>query len=261
MYTFIKISLITLVTPLLLTTNTDKNTTNAPNTSVNFHIGSFDSGKVRANKEGKLFFVEFYADWCTPCKWMDKTTFKDGNVVSLLNDNYVPLKMDIESSEGRGLKGEYSVRMLPTILIFNSQGRMIERVEKTLSSEAMVSLLSFHNNDENKEAGVMQTNSSPSSSQNADTPDLNHLYNRYKVAERFKTNYKLQVGNHMDYAKAFKQVKGLKDQFIEPIVVMNDYVDNKTHYKVLMGEFKTMQEAESFRVILKRDFDLDAIVY
>ena len=81
------------------------------------------------------------------------------------------------------------------------------------------------------------------------------------MAEKFRTNYKLQVGNHMNYKSAFEQVKGLKDQFIEPIVVMNDYVNNKTQYKVLLGEFKTITEAESFRKILTRDFDIDAIVY
>ena len=122
---------------------------NTDNT-VNYFQGSFDGGKSKAGVEGKLFFVEFYADWCTPCKWMDKTTFRDANVVGLLNDNYVALKMDIESSEGTNLKSQYAIRMLPTILIFNSQGEMVERVEKTLSPDAMTSLLSFHNNPTNK---------------------------------------------------------------------------------------------------------------
>jgi rare lipoprotein A len=81
------------------------------------------------------------------------------------------------------------------------------------------------------------------------------------MAEKFRTNYKLQVGNHMDYAVAFEQVEKLRGQFIEPIIVMNDYVNNKTQYKVLLGEFKTIAEAESFRKILDKDFKIDSIVY
>jgi thiol-disulfide isomerase/thioredoxin len=232
-----------------------------PNNTVKFYGGSFENAKSKANEEGKLFFVEFYADWCTPCKWMDKTTFQNEEVVTLLNENYVPLKMDIESNEGTNLKAQYEIRMLPTILIFNSQGRMVDRVEKTMSSETMTSLLNYHNNPSNRVSAYVVPNSSPNSVPNASGPNLDHLYGQYKMAEKFRTNYKLQVGNHMNYKSAFEQVKGLKDQFIEPIVVMNDYVNNKTQYKVLLGEFKTITEAESFRKILTRDFDIDAIVY
>lgn len=232
-----------------------------PDNSVNYFQGSFDSGKNKAGTEGKLFFVEFYADWCTPCKWMDKTTFRDTEVVSLLNDNYVPLKMDIESDEGANLKEKFSVRMLPTILIFNSKGEMVERVEKTLSSESMTSLLSFHNNPKNKQVISHNVNSSPSVYSENRGPNLNHLYNQYQIAEKFRTNYKLQVGNHFDYNDAFEQVSELKEVFLEPIVVLNNYVDNTTQYKVLMGEFQTIEEAESFRKILKTDFKIDSIVY
>ncbi len=261
MYNFLKIIMI-LVMPFgaaegLLTDNSTN-----PSNNVKFFAGSFESAKSKANQEGKLFFVEFYADWCTPCKWMDKTTFRNEGVVSLLNENYVPLKMDIESVEGSDLKQQYEVRMLPTILIFNSQGRMVDRVEKTLSSETMTSLLTFHNNPENRTSAYVVPNSSPASAPTGSSgPGLEHLYSQYKMSEKFRTNYKLQVGNHMEYVKAFDQVEKLKDQFIEPIVVMNDYVDNKTQYKVLLGEFKTIAEAESFRKILDKDFKITSIVY
>jgi len=246
--------------PWSLITGT-KESNNNPSNNVRFYSGSFENAKEKAGNEGKLFFVEFYADWCTPCKWMDKTTFKDKNVVAQLNENYVPLKMDIESGEGSNLKEQYSIRMLPTILIFNSQGRMVERVEKTLGSESLNSLLTFHNNPSNRLVTSHVPNSRPTSFSNENGPNLDRLYSQYKMAERFKTNYKVQVGNYLDYAEAYKQVKELKETFIEPIVVLNDYVNNKTHYKVLLGEFKTIDEAESFRKILQKDFEIESIVY
>jgi len=261
MINFLKIAL-TLIMPLTVSDSLVSSINTIPDNSVKFYAGSFQNAKTKASTEGKLFFVEFYADWCTPCKWMDKTTFKDDKVVTILNDNYVPLKMDIESIEGSDLKKQYEVRMLPTILIFNSQGRMVDRVEKTLSSGTMVSLLSLHNNPNNRVTNSVIPNSSPISAPTGATgPGLEHLYSQYRMAEKFKTNYKLQVGNYMDYVKAFEQVKELKEQFIEPIVVMNDYVENKTHYRVLLGEFKTIEEAESFRKILDKDFKIDSIVY
>ena len=93
--------------PWSIITGTSNKNTNPVN-SVRFYSGSFENAKEKAGTEGKLFFVEFYADWCTPCKWMDKTTFRDKDVVNQLNENYVPLKMDIESGEGTNLKQQFS---------------------------------------------------------------------------------------------------------------------------------------------------------
>lgn len=232
-----------------------------PDNQVIYFQGTFESGKNKAATEGRLFFVEFYADWCTPCKWMDKTTFRNTDVVTLLNTNYVPLKLDIESEEGTALKEKFSVRMLPTILIFNSKGEMVERVEKTLSSESMVSLLDFHNNTKNKIVISHKVNTSPGVYSENRGPNLNHLYNQYQIAEKFRTNYKLQLGNYTNYTEAFDKVQELKEIFLEPIIVLNSCVENTTQYKVLMGEFKTLDEAESFRKILKTDFKMDSIVY
>ncbi len=244
---------------LIMANNNPEGTT--PSNNVKFFAGSFDHAKATAGSEGKLFFVEFYADWCTPCKWMDKTTFKDVAVVNQLNDNYVPLKLDIESSEGQDLKTQYEVKILPTILIFTSKGRMIERIEKTLSSESMNSLLTFHDNPENRVIINHNFNTSPVSAGEDRGPSLNNLFSQYKIAERFRSNYKLQVGFYNNYIEAHKRVKALKENFAEPIVVMNQYVENTTQYKVLMGEFKTMNEAESYRKLLKNNHQIDAIIY
>lgn len=246
--------------PASLMASANASTTNGPENNVKFHAGSFNSGLERAQNEGKLLFVEFYADWCTPCKWMDKTTFKNENVVSLINSNYVALKMDIEHDDGAVLKSQYSVRMLPTILIFNSEGKMVDRVEKTLSSESMISLLSFHLDGTSETLSVTYPYNSSPSDDNYDN-SLNDMYNKYLSNERRRTNYKVQIANYTDYTAAFEKVNELTETFIEPIVVINEYVDNMTHYKVMMGEFNTLEEAEGFRVILNRDFGINGIIH
>ena len=47
----------------------------------------------------KKVFVGFYADWCVYCKEMDRTTFKNDEVIKELNQNYYAVKMNIESDE------------------------------------------------------------------------------------------------------------------------------------------------------------------
>ncbi len=234
-----------------------------PSNKVNFFAGSFEHAKAKAGSEGKLFFVEFYADWCTPCKWMDKTTFQNETVATQLNSNYVPLKLDIESMEGQDLKKQYEVNILPTILIFNSQGRMIERIEKTLSSESMISMLSFHNNPENRIVVNHSINRSPFKIGESETrdPQLEHLYQQYNLAENFRSNYKLLVGNYFDYTEAHFKVKELQESFDAPVIVMNQYIENTTQYKILLGEFKTVAEAEEFRNKLKEDHGIETTIY
>ena len=96
---------------------------------------------------------------------------------------------------------------------------------------------------------------------NDDDEQMEALYTKYLNRERSKSNYKLQIANYTDYTLAFKKVNELSETFMEPIIVLNDYVDNMTQYKVMMGEFQTMDEAEGFRLILKRDFNIDAIIH
>ena len=54
-----------------------------------------DSLKVHPKK----VFVNFYADWCVYCKEMDRTTFKNKEVIKRLNEKYYAVKMNIETEE------------------------------------------------------------------------------------------------------------------------------------------------------------------
>lgn len=242
--------------------------TNPPNSGAKlFFDGTYESAKAKAGSEGKLFLVDFYANWCTPCKWMDKTTFRNEQVVSLLNENYVSLKIDIDQTEGYNLKEKYEITMLPTILIFNSQGKMVERIEKTMTAESLGAVLMFHNHSQNKVVHKHYFNVNPKSTVNENVEsepieeDLTKLYNDYQKSEERKTNYRVQIGYYDNYEMAFKRVNELRNEFIEPLIVLNDYEDGQTYYKLLMGEFPTFDEAESFRKILKNNFMIDGIVY
>ncbi len=55
---------------------------------------------VMANEKApKKIFVDIYTSWCGWCKKMDVTTFKDTAVVSYLNANFYPIKLNAEQKE------------------------------------------------------------------------------------------------------------------------------------------------------------------
>lgn len=69
----------------------------------------------RAKREGKLVLVDFYADWCGPCKRMLNETYKDPKVASEL-ERFVFLKVDTDdhpqASKHFGVAGIPDARVL-----------------------------------------------------------------------------------------------------------------------------------------------------
>ena len=51
---------------------------------------------VEYTNNGKKIIIDLYTDWCGWCKVMDKNTFTDSEVVSIINKNFSPLKFNAE---------------------------------------------------------------------------------------------------------------------------------------------------------------------
>lgn len=81
--------------------------------------------KAKANKT--LIFVDFYADWCGPCKQMDKTTFQDKAAIKSLG-SFVTLKQNIDK-EGKKAAMKYKVELLPTLMVLDSNGKVVLMTE------------------------------------------------------------------------------------------------------------------------------------
>jgi thiol:disulfide interchange protein DsbD len=77
-----------------------------------------------ARAAGKPVVIDFYADWCLPCKELDVKTFNDPKVIAEL-DRFVRVKADLTAAEDattKALTGQYGIVGVPTILFLDANG-------------------------------------------------------------------------------------------------------------------------------------------
>jgi thiol:disulfide interchange protein DsbD len=80
-----------------------------------------------AKAAGKPVVIDFYADWCLPCKELDEKTFSDGKVMAEL-DRFVRVKADLtvpSDETTMALTKQYAILGVPTIVFLDANGMEI----------------------------------------------------------------------------------------------------------------------------------------
>lgn len=94
---------------------------------IRFYNGNWFEVLNKAQEEGKFIFVDAYADYCRPCKEMDKSVFTNQEVALLYNKNFINYKLDVEDVTNHQFKEKYGVKQLPTFLYFTSSGELVKK--------------------------------------------------------------------------------------------------------------------------------------
>lgn len=79
----------------------------------------------QAVAEGKPVVIDFYADWCLPCKELEANTFSDPRVARAF-EGIVALKADLTRDEDpavQAVKRRFNIVGVPTIVFLDSTGR------------------------------------------------------------------------------------------------------------------------------------------
>ena len=100
--------------------------TTAPTSSIEWRT-DFDSALVEAEQTKKAVLLDFTASWCPPCRVMKHEVWPDDAVASAVTDNYIPVLLDVDDPKNAAVAARYSVDSIPTILVVDAEGDVLQR--------------------------------------------------------------------------------------------------------------------------------------
>ena len=110
-------------------------------------------------------FIDFYTQWCTYCRKMDKTVFTNPEVIDLLNEEYYAVRFDAETDSSITFSGQVLVNdqigrsrtpihqitqllalregrfVAPTMVVLDEEFKVISRHFQYLDSKRLLRVL------------------------------------------------------------------------------------------------------------------------
>ena len=95
---------------------------------------SAESFKKEVLEESKTVLVDFYADWCGPCKMISPII--DAVAKEIDNTKFVKINVD----EAQELAMEYNIMSIPTLLLIK-EGKEVNRVVGLVDKSELIEML------------------------------------------------------------------------------------------------------------------------
>lgn len=95
--------------------------------------------KEKARLENKYVFVDAFTTWCGPCKAMDSLVYTNGKVGFALNDKFISVRIQIDSTrkdndyvkewrkDAQDILQQYGINAFPSFLFFSPEGSLVHR--------------------------------------------------------------------------------------------------------------------------------------
>ena len=200
---------------------------NAGAGGMQFFDGTWTEVLAAAKEQNKYIFVDAFADWCVPCKWMTKNVFPTEEAGKFYNEHFIVYKLDMEKGEGVDFAKKYKVKVYPSYLFFNSDGELVHR---TVGSKPVDKFIEDGKNALNTDMQLMT---------------LNKKYDEGDRSEQFLYNYAFALSNaYQDQMKIAEVTTAYLDtQKDEDLTNEKNWkVIDKLLYNINSHAFKYLEE-------------------
>jgi len=90
---------------------------------------NYKAALQKAKSENKLVMLDIYAEWCGPCKMLDKNTFSNKDVEARLSNEFIAVKIDLDKSpEAMELAKKFDVNAIPHIVFLDADGKKLSDI-------------------------------------------------------------------------------------------------------------------------------------
>jgi thiol-disulfide isomerase/thioredoxin len=158
---------------------------------IKFEHQSWQKILHKAETEKKLIFLDAYASWCGPCKWMAKNVFTDNEVASYYNKTFINAKIDMELDEGPDLAAKYGVMAYPTFLFIDASGKVVHRICGGMQTPDFINQGKIALNIKERFSALENNYSTNNQSETA-------AYDYFGAAELACTDFYQEVKNYLD---------------------------------------------------------------
>jgi len=133
------------------------------------HGLTWDQIKAKARVENKYIFLDCFATWCGPCKEMDREVYTDKSVGEFLNDHFISVKVQMDTSKAddqevqswyplaHNIMKEYNLKSFPTYIFLSPEGNIVHKGIGFMDVEKFLKLLNQAINPEEQYYSLLET--------------------------------------------------------------------------------------------------------
>jgi thioredoxin-related protein len=119
-----------------------------PSFAIDFYKGNYQQALAKGKAENKQLFLYFTATWCGPCQYMQKFIFPDTTLSTYIKQNYIALKLDIDTEEGKLVYYKSHQPKAPTgvpaFIIMNSNEEVLKKDVGGMKLEQLCAFLTLN---------------------------------------------------------------------------------------------------------------------